>query len=173
MAVRQKKSIKDLLDRETEKPVLESLYVHYGVASDQLRRAPDVLAALTNSFNAIVSGDFGPSTILRYILNRRKKADWPRLGPQARKFKSVKELLTDSDLAALGQIYVEMDETSDELLLRPKAQRELARRFTALTGKQVPADLLIAAIFAKRKRGEWVKLREPAPAAFADIDEVA
>ncbi len=72
MASNSKKPIKDLLCRETEKPVLEQMYVEYGIPSDQLRRKPAVLRAIVGTFNRFTSRNLDEGTILRYIFNRRK-----------------------------------------------------------------------------------------------------
>lgn len=170
----RKTSLKDMLDRETEKPVLEQLYVHYGVATDQLRRVPEVLNSIAAAFNRIASRDIGASELLRYMINRRKNdgGDWPKLGAKAEKFPPVGSLLTDADIEALRQIYQTMDLTSDELLFRPRMASELADKFEAATGKRIAGSLLVAVIVAKRKRGEWLKIRETAPAAFSDIPAV-
>ena len=82
-----KRTIKDLLNRETEKPVLEEIYVEYSVALDQLRRDPGTLNRIVSAFNWATDGEFPPSQLLRYMLNRRKDKDWPTLGKRAKRFK--------------------------------------------------------------------------------------
>ncbi len=168
-----RRSLKDLLDRDVEKPVLEALYLHHGVASDQLRRQPDVLRAITSAFNRIASRDFDEETLLRYIINRRKKTDWPTLGSSAKRFGRVTDLVTDGQLEALRQVYVELDETSDELLYQPALMKRIATLFRKATGKSVEPSVLVAIIMAKRKRGLWATIRTPADAEFADIADVA
>jgi hypothetical protein len=54
----RKVCIKDLLDRDVEKPQLEAIYLFHGVALDQLKRTPHVLRMITNTFNRIASRDF-------------------------------------------------------------------------------------------------------------------
>jgi len=75
---KKKQCIGDLLDPDVEKPVLEQLYLERGVATDQLRRAPQVLMQITDAFNHITGHNIDPGLLLRYIINRRKQADWPR-----------------------------------------------------------------------------------------------
>ena len=110
--------IKDLLHPEVEKPVLEQLYLAHGVATDQLRRAPQVLMEITDGFNHITGRDIDPGLLLRYMFNRRKASDWPKLGPKARKFGSVLHELTPPQLEFLRQIYLELDIPSDEFLFK-------------------------------------------------------
>jgi len=161
--------VKDLLHREIEKPVLEQLYIAHGVATDQLRRDPETLCQITDAFNHITGQRYDSSTLLRYMINRRKQSDWPRLGTRATKFDSVLNLLSPDQIAVLRQIYLELDIPSDQFLYEPQLIRDIANRFTGLSGTSVPGTTLVAVIIAKRKRGLWVKIREP----FVDIEEVA
>lgn len=164
-----RKPIKDLLDPEVEKPVLERLYVNFGVATDQLRRTPETLAQITSVFNRLTSRNLDSKMLLRYMINRRKAKDWPRLGTAARKLESVLNLLNDSQLDVLRKIYLDLDVPSDELLFDPKLMQTIAKRFEGLSGTRINGPILISAIVAKRKRGLWVKIREP----FADIEAIA
>jgi hypothetical protein len=76
--------------------------------------------------------------------------------------------LTSGQLETLKQIYLDLDVPSDEFLFDPNLMRKVARRFEGLTGTRYDAPILIAAIVAKRKRGLWVKIREP----FADVEAI-
>jgi len=172
----RKHSLKDLLDREVEKPILENLYVHYGVATDQLRRAPAVLSAIAAAFNRLTSRDGDPLStglLLRYMLNRRKESDWPRLGRAARKFESVVDLLSDTETEALRRIYLTMDLPSDEFLFSPKFMRQLARAFETTCGRQVDASTLVAIILWHRKHRRWPPIRKAGGLGFDDIAEIA
>src|SRR5690242_19834396 len=108
-----------MLDRETEKPVLEALYLQEAVATDQLRRVPEVMARITRAFNNITSRSFSASDVLSYMINRRKKNDWPRLGARALKFECLRDYLTAKQLDTLKQIYIDFDLTSDTFLYEP------------------------------------------------------
>ena len=169
MSTNKRRSIKDLLEREVEKPALESLYIAHGVATDQLRRDPETLFRITETFNRITSQAFTTGELLRYMVNRRKVTDWPKLGTKAKKFQSVLNLLTSPQLSILKQIYIELDNTSDELLFEPQLVQEIETRFMGLAGVHIPGSILVAAIVAKRKRGEWVCIREE----FGDIEIIA
>ncbi|MCK4790738.1 MAG: hypothetical protein KAV87_43785 [Desulfobacteraceae bacterium] len=164
----RKKPIKDLLNREVEKPVLEEIYLEFSIATDQLRRAPQTLQKITDAFNRIASRDLDSNILLRYMINRRKAKDWPRLETKAKKLDSVLNKLNASQLEELKQIYLDLDETSDELLFQPDLMRKISMQFEGRTGTKIDAPILIAVIIAKRKRGLWVKIREP----FADIEAI-
>lgn len=161
-----------------EKLCLEGLYLHHGVATDQLRRIPAVLNAITGAFNRITGQETDAPTLHRYMVNRRKNKDWPCLGDKARKFSPPADEFDEDQIAVLEAIYIEINKTSDELLFSPKTAKLLSDRFAKEIGEIVPGHKLIAAIFQKRKRGEWACIREgvkkPAVAApFSDIPIVA
>jgi hypothetical protein len=162
--------IKDLLHPDVEKPVLEQLYLAHGVATDQLRRVPQVLLEITQSFNHVAGRDLDPALLLRYMINRRKQKDWPTLGAAARKFDSVLDEFTPSQIETLRQIYLELDVPSDEFLFRVELTRAIENRFRGLTGVRIAGYTLVAAIVAKRKRGLWVRIRDE---GFGDIGQLA
>jgi hypothetical protein len=169
--------IKDLLDRELEKPTLEKLYVSYRVATDQLRRCPDVLRAIADGFERIASRRIDTGTLLRYMLNRRKESDWPKLGANAKRFStSMLDLLPANLVDTLKRIYVAIDIPLDEYLFRRKLVAEIERRYGAETRTGESGDVLVAVMIAFRKRGLWPTIREATPEKlrpFGDIEEVA
>jgi hypothetical protein len=170
------RKLKDLLDRFTEKPVLENLYVAQAVALDQFRRTPEALDAIAAAFNRVTSRDadpLSPGLLLRYMMNRRKEKDWPKLGTAARKFPMVRDLLSERQTEALRQVYLALDETSDEFLFRPRLLHKLEDLFERQVGTRVAGSTLVAVIMGKRKHGEWEKIRATAPGVFSDIAIVA
>lgn len=169
MSTLRKRPLKDLLCHETEKPVLEQLYLQHRVATDQLRRCPAVLKRLTDQFNAAVGRDYSESLLLRYMVNRRKQTDWPNLGTTAIKLANAAELLSSTELLVLQQIYLEIDRPSDELLFESSCARLVSKRFREETGRAVAGSILVAVIIAKRKRREWLCIRDDSKSAFSDI----
>jgi hypothetical protein len=172
----RKKPIKDLLD-PADKRALEKLYLAYRVASDQLRRCPEVMQAITDGFAHVASGRVDAGTLLRYILNRRKDADWPKLGAKAQRFStSLLDLLAPKLVDVLKGIYVAIDIPLDEYLFRRKLVVEIEKRFAAESGSSESGDVLVAVMMTYRKRGFWPTIREATPEKlrpFGDIDEVA
>jgi len=155
-----------------QKESLEAIYLSKEVATDQLRRAPSVLAEIVDAFHAATGRtDIDPGLLLRYIFNRRKLKDWPRLGKRAHRFVSVVGELTERQTAALRIVYESLDETSDKLLFSTALIRRIASMFRESTGTAVAGSLLVAVIVAKRKRGEWVRIRS-GERSFGDIAEV-
>jgi hypothetical protein len=173
----RRKPIKDLLDPILEKPVLEKLYLSYRVATDQLRRCPEVLQAIADGFERITSRRIDAGTLLRYMLNRRKDSDWPKLGDNAKRFgTSLLDLLPEGFVNTLKRIYVAIDIPLDEYLFRRKLVTELERQYAAETGSSESGNVLVAVMMAYRKRGLWPTIREATAERlrpFADIEEVA
>lgn len=162
-------AIKDLLDRDVEKPALEQLYLVYAVPTDQLRREPKALREITDAFNRVTGRDLDENILLRYMFNRRKKKDWPTLGKRAKQYRPVGELLDDDQLDLLRAIYFDLDITSDDIQCDKGLIRKVAERFHALSGEYVPGTILLAVILAKRKRRKWPRIRED----FDDIEQIA
>jgi hypothetical protein len=174
--VARKQSLKDLLDRQTEKPALERLYIAQSVALDQLRREPGALSAIAAAFNRVTSREtdpVSPGLLLRYMMNRRKAKDWPKVGKAAKRFPMVRDILSPDHTEKLRLIYLGLDETSDEFLFRPGLMRKLQELFEAATGTRIDGATLLAVIMGKRKHGEWEKIRQGIPTAFSDIKSVA
>lgn len=160
-----------------EKLCLEELYLSHRVATDQLRRVPAVLNKITAAFNRMTGRNEDAATLLRYMVGRRKHKDWPRLGSSAKRFESAILEFSQEELGVVQSLYVEINQTSDELLFSPKTARLLADRFAQKAGRIVPGYKIVAAIFQKRKRGEWACIREDKTEAaeakaFSDIAEV-
>lgn len=164
----ERRRMADFLDREVEKPLLEAIYDEYGVATDQLRRQPQILRRITDAFNRIASRDFEPRELLRYMINRRKAGDWIRLGGRARRFPPLYFALPEQQVERLKQIYLSLDLPSDEFLFRPREMARLSDLFFAATGRRVAGATLVGLIVARRKRGEWPTIRT----AFGDIGDI-
>jgi hypothetical protein len=171
-----RKHIKDLLDA-TEKRALEKQYTSYRVATDQLRRCPEVMRSIADGFERISSRRIDAGTLLRYMLNRRKEADWPTLGAKAKRFStSLLDLLPAALVEGLKRAYVAIDIPLDEYLFRRKLVAEIERRYATETGSSESGDVLVGVMIAFRKRGLWPTIREATPEKlrpFADIEEVA
>jgi hypothetical protein len=101
------------------------------------------------------------------MINRRKQADWVRLGLKAKKFENLYNYLPESEVGILKSVYLSLDLPSDEFLFIPSRLLELANRFAALSGRRVPGHVLLGVIVARRKRGEWPKIRT----AWGDIGD--
>lgn len=161
-----------------DKLCLEELYLHHAIPTDQLRRNPVVLGRIAAAFRRLSGRDEETSELLRYMINRRKNKDWPRLGERARRFPAALKELLDGDIGTLSAIYIEINVPLDEYLLRENLPQQLANAFTTRTGRFLHASTLVAAMMAHRKRGllpclEEEKILAATKAApFSDIELV-
>jgi hypothetical protein len=163
---------------DEQKLSLEALYLHHAVPLDQLRRTPAVLSAITSAFNNVTGLEVEPGELLRYMITRRKKSQWPTLGDRAKRFPQAIKQLTEHQRSLLRDVYEELDVTSDEILLCPKFAKRLVALFAERSGAIFPSNVLVPALFQLRKRGMLPSLREETVAtadagAFSDIAEVA
>jgi hypothetical protein len=160
-----------------DKSCLEELYLHYAVPTDQLKRNSIVLGRITAAFNRLTGRDDEAAELLRYMINRRKNADWPRLENRAKRFSSAMKELLDGEVHVLVGAYVGIDVPLDEYLLRDDLGARLAEGFTRATKRTLPTSILVAALMAYRKRGFLPCLVEVKTAGaskpFADIKVVA
>ena len=135
------------------------------------------MQAIADGFERVTSRRIDTGTLLRYMLNRRKDADWPKLGAKAERFStSLVDLLPAACVDVLRRIYVAMDIPLDEYLFRRKLVAALEQRYAAEARSSESGDVLVAVMMAYRKRGLWPTIREATPEKlrpFADIDEVA
>lgn len=156
-----------------EDALLKALYKQYRIPTDQYKRRPEDLRRFTDQWNMLTDRSDQPGELLHYMVTERKKGNWPRLGRDHEKVETLPEdVLSEKEWADLKGVYVELGIGSDNYGYDHELRRELAERFATRTGRIVSGHILMAAIEAKRKRGEWVKLGsddEP----FADMDAIA
>ena len=161
-----------------ELDVLEGFYLHFAVPTDQLKRNPVVLGRIVASFNRMTGRDDSTAELLRYMINRRKNKKWPKLGDRAKKFESALGAIREVD--GVGLLCAEYSRSGiplDEYLFRPSLANDLARSFAQKVSTVFPAQTLVAALMALRKRGllprvaeeKTTRVAEP----FADIHVVA
>jgi hypothetical protein len=77
-------------------------------------------------------------------------------------------LLSAEEISILKSIYLKLDITSDKFLFASDLMSRISQQFKNETGKWIPGPTLVGVIVAKRKRGEWLKIRED----FGDIEEL-
>lgn len=115
--------------------------------------------------------------VLHYMVSRRKKAKWERLGRNAGNgFASPAVQLTDEDYKHLDAIHEELQIASDNFALNSELAEKLQREFARRTNRILPPMILAAAMISRRKAGALATLK-PKPddqdLRFTDIDQVA
>lgn len=154
---------------------LRQLYVDKSIPSDQYERRPTERRNFVEIWNALTGRADSEEDVMHYIITKRKQSKWPTLNGTHLKMASVKDdFLTPPQWAALRQAYsmVLLDRGigSDNLRFDRSLGRELAKIFRKLTGRTESPATLLAAIEARRKRGEW--LTRSGDVGFGDIGEV-
>jgi hypothetical protein len=172
--VRMKQSLR--LNAE-EKKALEMLYIEVGVTTDNLPRVPYVLKALVDDFNALTDRNDSKEDILHYMMTRRKKKDWPKIG-RGKQPDEVHDAvkLNAEDWPHVDAIYEELQIASDNFACDERLSKKFAREFAKRTGKVIPPMLLAAAVICRRKSARLATLKPrstPDDLGFRDIDKVA
>jgi hypothetical protein len=161
-----------LIIHPDDRELLKSLYLQYRIPSDQFKRRSSDLHRFTQQWNMLTDRADGPGELLHYMVTRRKKAEWPRLGNNHKKIETVpQDLLTVEELEALRTVYLALGKGSDNYAFNAGLRNEMENRFAAAAGRRVSSVLLMGTIEARRKRGLWVKIGGEEP--FSDIDAVA
>ena len=158
--------------------LMRQLYLAYGIPSDQYERRPAECRQFVASWNELSSRSDSADEVMHYIITRRKRSKWVRFEGAHKRLDSMpKDFLSDAHWLALREAYttvlVSRGLGSDNIRFDAVLATELANEFKKLSGRTLPSSLLLAAIEAKRKRGEWLKLKDSKGIGFSDIDEVA
>jgi|WetSurMetagenome_2_1015567.scaffolds.fasta_scaffold18175_3 hypothetical protein len=165
--------------RPDEARLFDVIYVANGVFSDRYPKNPPLWRQFTDQWNALTGRNDTPEDIQHYMVTRRKwgghpDGKLPCLGGAGRKdYPEPANDLSAEEIAKLGEICLAIGEGSDNLAFDSGLADEVGRRFAAATGRGVAVHVLIRIIFAKRKRGEWVKVGRMPTGPFGDMDQVA
>jgi hypothetical protein len=159
-----------------EVELLKLLYMEYRYPSDQYERRPAALRRFVSQWNDLSERTDAPEEVMHYIITKRKARKWVRFDGDHEKMASMRdEFLTEQQWAALRAAYTDVLVSrrlgSDNIRFDPSLASDLSRRFRALSGKTMNASLLLAAIEAKRKRGEWITIGDRG-IGFSDIEQV-
>jgi hypothetical protein len=160
-----------------EDALLRTLYREYDTPTDQYPQRPEDLQRLVDNWNNLTGRAEAPADVLHYMISRRKKANWERLGRDAgRDFALQKLVLTKEEFKHLDTIHEELQIASDNFALNPDLAEKLQREFARRTGRVLPPMMLAAAMISRRKAGALATLkpsRDDQDLGFSDIDEAA
>ncbi len=128
------------------------------------------------SFNNLTGrGDSAPH-LLHYMISRRKKKKWEKLGRDTAGGAHRPQVsLTEEELRHLDAIHEELQVASDAYALNADAAKRLQDEFARRTGRVLPPMILAAATIRRRKDGALATLkpRSGDDLGFSDIDQVA
>jgi hypothetical protein len=162
--------------------ILENLYREFRIPSDQYQRRQQDLARLVRRWNSLTDRGDSPGEVLHYIITKRKNGDWVRLDGEHKRLRTMPEdFLSTEEWEILQEVYDErvvgQGVGTDALAYDNDLARQIQREFARRAGRAVEGSLLVAAIIAKRKRGEWTKLRPGADtnghAGSRDANDIA
>lgn len=168
-----------------EDRLLRRQYSSWRIPTDQFKKRPDDLEKFIVMWNGLSERDDAPEDVLHYMVTKRKAGErlvprWPVFNGKHRTAPSTSFVLSEKEWKILEHVY--RDEIlvlgigSDNLAFRPDLCDLLEEEFARRAGRIVPGLLLAASIEAKRKRGEWLTLRDDwtdPDIGFSEIDEIA
>lgn len=160
-----------------EDAALRQLYKHSGIPTDQYPQRPDDLVRLVDTWNGLTGRKETAPDVLHYMVTRRKKGEWERLGRGAAAAPAHAGFeLKAEELTHLDAIHEELQIASDNYALNPELGKKLQYEFARRTGRVVPPMILAAVMITRRKAGALATLRpkqDENDLGFSDIDEVA
>ena len=164
-----------LLPHEDE--LLRTLYRNFNIPTDQYPQRPDDLIRLVTSWNELTGRNESPPDVLHFMISRRKKKNWEKLGRDAGgTFTPTEVSFTEEDNKHLDSIHEEFQIASDNYALNADAAKRLQDEFARRAGRIVPAMVLAAAMISRRKAGALATLKPKADdqgIGFSDIDKIA
>ena len=159
-----------------EDHLLRILYKQYGITTDNFPRVPDKLEEFTETFNGLTGRSDSAPELLHYMITRRKKGKWEKLGRKTSgEQPSTSHVFTNDDWTHIDAIYEEFQIPSDNFSLDADLSKKLQDEFAKRSGRIVPAMVISAAMVSRRKAGKLATLKPKASEedlAFGDIDEV-
>lgn len=161
-----------------EDHLLRILYKQFGVTTDNLPRQPAKFEEFTDTWNGLTGRSDTSPELLHYMITRRKKKSWVKLGRKKTgdKQQTPSHLFTQDDWEHIDAIYEEFQIPSDNFSLDPDLSKKLQDEFARRSGKIIPAMVISAAMVTRRKAGKLTTLKPKSgedDLGFQDIDEVA
>lgn len=164
-----------LLPHENE--VLRTLYREYDIPTDQYPQRAEDLNRLVENWNNLTGRKEGAPDVLHFMITRRKKGEWEKLGRNAGKdFSRPTVEFSEEELKHLDAIHEEFQIASDNFALDAKLAEKLQKEFARRAGRIVPPMILAAAMINRRKAGALATLKpksDDQDLGFSDINEVA
>jgi hypothetical protein len=168
---------KTLRLQKDEEESLRVLYREFNIPTDQYPQRPDDLQRLVSAWNDLTGRNEAAPDVLHFMITRRKKGKWERLGRDAGgEFQRPQETFTDDDIKHLDAIHEELQIASDTYALNADAAKRLQEEFARRAGRIIPPMILAAAMINRRKAGSLATLKPKSgdqDLGFSDIDEVA
>src|SRR5262245_33924247 len=116
--------------QKDEDTSLRRLYRGFNIPTDQYPHRPDDLQRLVSAWNQLTGRNESPSDVLHYMITRRKKGKWERLGRDVGgDFQHPEVVFTDEEITHLDAIHEELQIASDNYAINPEAAKRLQEEF--------------------------------------------
>lgn len=163
--------------QKDEEASLRALYREFDIPTDQYPHRPDDLQRLVSAWNDLTGRSESAPDVLHYMITRRKKGEWERLGRNAGgDFQPPQVTFTEEEIKHLDAIHEELQVASDTYAIHAEAATRLQQEFARRAGRVVPPMILAAAMIRRRKAGTLATLKpksDDQDLGFSDIDQVA
>jgi hypothetical protein len=163
--------------QKDEDESLRTLYREFNIPTDQYPHRPNDLQRLVSAWNQLTGRNESASDVLHYMITRRKKGKWERLGRDAGgDFRRPQLEFTEEEIGYLDAIHEELQIASDNYAINPEAAKRLQEQFARRSGRVVPPMMLASAMIGRRKAGALATLKpksDDQDLGFTDIDQVA
>lgn len=160
-----------------EDSLLRVLYREFNIPTDQFPQRADELARLVETWNNLCGRSEAAPDVLHYMITRRKKKQWERLGRDAGNgFSRPKVDFSQVELEHLDAIHEELQIASDNFALNAELAEKLQQEFARRASHIVPHMILAAAMINRRKAGALATLKpklNEQDLGFSDISRVA
>ncbi len=160
-----------------EDEVLRTLYRELNIPTDQYPQRPEDLIHLVTSWNNLTARNESGPDVLHYMITRRKKGKWEKLGREAGgEFIRPRLEFSEEELSHLDSIHEELQIASDNFALNVDLATKLQQEFGKRSGRIVPSMILAAEMINRRKAGSLATLKPKSKdqdLGFSDINEVA
>lgn len=159
-----------------EDELLRTLYRDFNIPTDQYPQRPDDLIRLVESWNSLTGRAESAPDVLHYMITRRKKGKWEKLGRDAGNgFTQPTVAFNEDELQHLDAIHEELQIASDNFALNADLAQKLQQEFARRAGRIVPAMILAAAMINRRKARALATLKpksDDQDLGFSDIGQV-
>jgi hypothetical protein len=164
--------------------LLRRLYVQFKIPTDQFKRRPEDFQNFVQMWNDLSGRSDTAGDVLHYMVTKRKAGArlnprWPVFDGNHRTAPSTSHLFNEKEWAIIEEIYrreiLSLGIGTDSLAFDEELADRVAEAFARRTGRIIPPLIVAAAIEARRKRGEWLTLRDDfvdPNIGFGDLDEL-
>lgn len=142
---------------EEQDHALRDLYRRRLLTVDEYTKRPELLRELVASWRTSCGAEIDANDVLRYMLNQRKRGNWPKLGRSSSKTRPLPSTtLSDEERQHFLSLYrtrlTNQGLGSDQLLLDDRLAEEFQRQFARRSGRRLSLVELRGVALQMRKQ---------------------